>query len=62
MAILGCNTQLFAGHSLDEILPLIVEAGYENIDLFSQPVGPLSHPLIQLGRPSSYYTDLKRKI
>ena len=62
MAILGCNTQLFVGHSLDEILPLIVEAGYETIDLFSQPVVPLNDPFIQLGRPSSYYTDLKRKI
>ena len=62
MTLLGCSTQIFAGQPLDEFLPLIAESGYVEIELCSSPVEHPILPPIELDRPSSYYTDLKRKI
>ena len=59
---LGCSTQLFVGHPLDEVLPIIAESGYQAIELCSRPPTPPAQPVIELGHPSSYYADLKQKV
>jgi sugar phosphate isomerase/epimerase len=58
MKQLGCSTILYGGFSLDEALAGIAKAGYRAIELCARP-GMAPH--LEIGRPASYYAEVKAK-
>lgn len=56
---LGCSTILYGGYSLDKALDGIVKAGYSAIELCARPE---MAPHLEMGKPESYYKEIKDKI
>ena len=59
MKKLGCSTILYGGFPLDEALSGIAKAGYKAIELCARP-GMAPH--LEIGKPASYYEDVKYKV
>ena len=59
MKKLGCSTILYGDFPLDEALSGIAKAGYKAIELCARP-GMAPH--LEIGKPASYYEDVKSKI